>query len=68
MKENKQRRYYTVDEVYDLIDHTVTRTQIYRMVSRKEIPAKRMGNRILVDAHWVHDFLDAPYDRASSTV
>ena len=67
-KENKQRRFYTVDEVCEIIDNTVTRTQIYRMVGRKEIPSKRIGNRILVDAQWVRDFIDAPYDSASSSV
>ena len=59
MKEEKQRKFYTVDEVYDLVDHTVTRTQLYRMVGRKEIPAKRIGNRILVDAQWVNNFLNS---------
>jgi excisionase family DNA binding protein len=68
MEENKQRRFYTVDEVHDMIDRTVTRTQIYRMVSRKEIPAKRIGNRILIDAHWVNDFLNAPYDKTAGSL
>ena len=58
--QDKRRRFYTVDEFWELVDRTITRTQIYRLVNQNVIPAKRIGKRILIDGTWVNEFLNGP--------
>ncbi len=58
--DNENRKFYTVNEVVALIDNTVTKAQVYRMIDRNEIPAKRLGSKILVDARWLNDFINSP--------
>lgn len=64
--DNEKRKFYTVNEVVALIDNTVTKAQIYRMIEKNEIPAKRLGNKILVDAKWIHNFIDSPCKKSKS--
>ena len=58
--DNENRKFYTVNEVVALIDNTVTKAQVYRMIDRNEIPAKRLGSKILVDVRWLNDFINSP--------
>jgi hypothetical protein len=55
-----KKRFYTVEEFYELIGHVVTKANIYYQISHGKIPAKRFGNRPLLTSDWVEEFLNAP--------
>ena len=42
------KKFFTVLEFYDLIDHAVTRTQIYRMCNEGQIPHRKIGSKVLI--------------------
>ena len=52
------KRFYTVSEFHELIGEAVSKVQIYRMIRRGEIPAKFFGQKQLIPAAWVDNFLD----------
>lgn len=55
-----KRLFYTVDELYRLMTGTVSKPTIYYLIKAGKIPSKRFGERPLIPATWVEDFLYAP--------
>ena len=54
------KKFFTVLEFYDLIDHAITKTQIYRMCKEGKVPCKRLGSKVLISGKWVRDFFTDP--------
>ena len=52
------RKFYSVTEFHELIGEAVSKVQVYRMIRRGEIPAKYLGEKILIPAVWVDNFMD----------
>lgn len=60
-QKNEQKRFfYTVDELYQLMTGTVSKATIYYLIKQGRIPSKRFGEKPLIPAAWVDDFLYTP--------
>lgn len=57
-----QKVFYTVDEFHRAIGGIVTKTQIYRLIHKGKIPARRFGSKVILSAKWVEAFIDEPFD------
>ena len=58
--ETTKRLYYTVDELYQLLTGCVSKQSIYYQIKVGKIPAKRFGEKPLIPASYVEDFLYGP--------
>lgn len=58
--ESSKRLYYTVDELYHLLTGCVSKQSIYYQIKIGKIPAKRFGEKPLIPASFVDDFLYGP--------
>lgn len=58
--ETTKRLYYTVDELYHLLTGCVSKQSIYYQIKVGKIPAKRFGEKPLIPASYVEDFLYGP--------
>ena len=55
-----KRLFYTVDELYHLLSGCVSKQSIYYQIKIGRIPAKRFGEKPLIPADYVEDFLYGP--------
>ena len=58
--ETTKRLYYTVDELYQLLTGCVSKQSIYYQIKVGKIPEKRFGEKPLIPASYVEDFLYGP--------
>ena len=58
--ESNKRLYYTVDGLYQLLTGCVSKQSIYYQIKTGKIPAKRFGEKPLIPASYVEDFLYGP--------
>jgi len=56
----KTKRFYTIAQLHEELEGIISKGQVYRMVNRGEIPVRKIGNKLVVPAAWVNDFLNAP--------
>ena len=52
------KKFYTVTEFHELIGDVVSKAQVYRMIRKCDIPVKYIGQKVLIPAVWVDNFLD----------
>lgn len=55
-----KKLFYTVDELHNLMTDTVSKATIYYLIKQGKIPSKRLGEKPLIPAAWVDDFLYTP--------
>lgn len=54
----KERKFYTVSQLIEYFGSgVISRGSIYLMIKRGEIPTVRIGERILIPASWVDQFM-----------
>lgn len=54
----KERKFYTVSQLIEYFGSgVISRGSIYLMIKRGEIPTVRIGERILIPASWVEQFV-----------
>lgn len=51
--ENNNKKFYSIQELAELLP--ISRSALYAAVSEGEIPAKRIGRRILVPSSYLDD-------------
>ncbi len=54
------KKFYTVQEFYDLVGRSIAKNTIYKYIRDGKIPAKRFGDRHLILASFVHEFMNNP--------
>ena len=52
------KKFYTVTEFHELVGDVVSKAQVYRMIRKGDIPVKYIGQKVLIPAVWVDNFLD----------
>ena len=57
--EQTERRVYTVKELKPILKASAN--HIYNMIARGELPAVRLGRKIVVPAHMLERFLDGTW-------
>jgi len=60
-QEKGKKRFFTVREFHQAIGGVVTRSQIYRMIQNGEIPVRRIGNKVVLSADWVSNYINVPF-------
>ena len=62
MKERNEvkKRFYDVKDFVSLLDGVITRSQVYKMIADGQIPARRIGKKIVLSADWVNAYLNMP--------
>ena len=54
----KERKFFTVSQLIEYFGNgVISRGTIYLMVKKGEIPTVRLGERILIPATWVEQFM-----------
>lgn len=54
----KERKFFTVAQLVEYFGNgVISRGSIYLMIKRGEIPTVRIGERILIPATWVEQFM-----------
>ena len=54
----KERKFFTVSQLIEYFGNSViSRGTIYLMIKKGEIPTVRIGERILIPATWVEQFM-----------
>lgn len=59
-QKHKEKRYYTVSEFREELGDVITRQQVYRMISKGEVPVRRLGTKIVIDGDWVRAYVNIP--------
>lgn len=54
---DEKRNFYTITEVLNLFNGTISRTQIHKYISQGKIKTISFGSKKLIYADWVHDIL-----------
>lgn len=55
-----EKKFYTVNEFHQLTGKTVAKNTIYKYIKEGKIPAKRFGDRHLILASFVDEFMNNP--------
>ncbi len=58
-----EKLFYTVNEFHELLGGSVTKSFIYKMIDKGEITIRKFGNKILIPAAWVKEFISEPGTR-----
>ena len=54
----KERKFFTVSQLVDYFGNgVISRGSVYLMIKKGDIPTVRIGERILIPASWVEQFL-----------
>ncbi len=54
----KERKFFTVSQLIEYFGNgVISRGSIYLMIKKGEIPTVRIGERILIPATWVEQFM-----------
>lgn len=54
----KERKFFTVSQLVDYFGNgVISRGSVYLMIKKGEIPTVRIGERILIPASWVEQFV-----------
>ena len=54
----KERKFFTVSQLIEYFGNgVISRGSIYLMIKKSEIPTVRIGERILIPATWVEQFM-----------
>lgn len=54
----KERKFFTVSQLVDYFGNgVISRGSVYLMLKKGEIPTVRIGERILIPASWVEQFV-----------
>lgn len=65
----KDRKFFTVSQLVTYLgDGVISRGTIYLMIKKGEIPTVRIGERILIPASWVDQFINNANDVVSSKI
>ena len=54
------KRFYSVKDFHRELGGIISVTQVYRMIDRGEIPVRKIGDKIVIPADWVQNYLNAP--------
>ena len=57
---NMDKKFYTVQEFFELTGHAIAKNTIYKYIRDGKIPAKRFGDRHLILASFVDEFMNNP--------
>ena len=57
---NMDKKFYTVQEFFELTGHAIAKNTIYKYIRDGKIPAKRFGDRHLILASFVNEFMNNP--------
>ena len=60
-----KKNFYTIDDFAKEVDGCLAKSTVYRYVKQGVIPSKKLGNKILIPATYVKDFLS---DNAEAAV
>ena len=61
MEEKKmKRKFFSVGEFYQEMGGIITKGQIYKMIKAGEIPTRKIGNKVVLSADWVHAYINQP--------
>lgn len=65
----KERKFFTVSQLVGYLgDGVISRWTIYLMIKKGEIPTVRIGERILIPASWVDQFINNANDVVSAKI
>ena len=65
----KERKFFTVSQIVGYLgDGVISRGTIYLMIKKGEIPTVRIGERILIPASWVDQFINNANDVVSAKI
>ena len=54
----KERKFFTVSQLVDYFGNgVISRGSVYLMIKKGDIPTVRIGERILIPASWVEQFI-----------
>ena len=53
-----EKKFFTVNDFHAELGGIISKGMIYLMIEKGEIPAKRIGNKIVLPAGWVHQFIN----------
>lgn len=54
-----KRKFYTVAQLTEYFgDEVISKGAVYSMIKKGEIPSVQLGERILIPAQWVEDFME----------
>ena len=54
----KERKFFTVSQLVDYFGNgVISRGSVYLMIKKGDIPTVRIGERILIPASWVEQFV-----------
>lgn len=54
------KRFYTVKDFHRELGGIISVTQVYRMIEKGEIPVRRIGDKLVIPAAWVDNYINAP--------
>ena len=61
MEEKKmKKKFFSVSEFYQEMGGIITKGQIYKMIKSGEIPTRKIGNKVVLSADWVHAYINQP--------
>lgn len=65
----KERKFFTVSQLVEYLGQgVISRGTIYLMVKKGDIPTVRIGERILIPASWVDQFINNANDVVSAKI
>lgn len=54
-----KRKFYTVSQLAEYLgDDVISKGAVYSMIKKGEIPSMQLGDRILIPAQWVDNFME----------
>ncbi|MCR5224544.1 MAG: hypothetical protein K6C34_00510 [Alphaproteobacteria bacterium] len=54
---DEKRNFYTITEVLQILDNTISRTQLHKYIQNGKIKTVAFGSKKLIYADWVNDLL-----------
>ncbi len=65
----KERKFFTVSQLVEYLGQgVISRGTIYLMIKKGDIPTVRIGERILIPASWVDQFINNANDVVSAKI
>lgn len=54
-----KRKFYTVSQLAEYLgENVISKGAVYSMIKKGEIPSMQLGDRILIPAQWVENFME----------
>ena len=55
-----EKIFYTVKDFHEKLGGVITRSQVYKMIEKGDIPTRKIGSKIVIPASWVDAYVNAP--------